>query len=240
MKNSLFAYLCSCLGIICTIVLMNCTETKDVLLPHTEEILPIEKGKSRISFVTEISYDARGRNFPIVAQYYKKEEIGDSIIDLLGRTVNRIQTYRSPASRGTNYQFVTNRVWTIYKDPAENNIRYAERTEDNVRFVILKFPVYAGLEWNGNLFNALEPQRYTYQHLDTTVTVGTQTFENCVMVVEKADTISQISYKFAYSIYAPGVGLIKKYDSTDVADGPNGEFNAANSFVYKEFIVEHN
>jgi hypothetical protein len=211
-------------------------------LPHTELIFPLEDGQSRIYLVEDTSFTVQA---VVTDRFYRQELINGTEEDLSGREVSRLETYRSEDSLGTNFDFMIDRVWTAFKDP-----HYAERIEENVRRLMLKFPVSIGVEWNSNQFNSMGSQRYTYQVLDSTLVLNGMTFQNCVLVIEKADTSGFINNKFAYTLYAPDIGKIKSFDRTMVCDGANatGEpcspdnpgFNPDKSFIHSEILVSHN
>ncbi|TAE50076.1 MAG: hypothetical protein EAZ89_12870 [Bacteroidetes bacterium] len=234
MKNKHSLLLCSlllCVGF------FACNRVKDYIEPHTLLIFPTDPGHFRISLVQDTTYDTGG---PVPAAYYKKEVNGGLETDLTGRTIQAIEIFRSPEELGQNYQFTLSRVWAQYIEPVEGQNYYAERIEENVRTLILKFPVYEGIRWNGNLYNNRGVQEYKYGNIDTTVVVRGRSFPNCVVVIQKADTSGFINKKFAYEIYSPEIGLVKKYDRSLVFDGPNGEFNPDKSRIYVEEIIENN
>lgn len=216
---------------------LSCNGLKEVILPHTETIFPLEAGRSTITYVIDTTFNTSG---PVVERYYKKEEIGGMEEDLRGRTLTLLQTYRSPEEAGLDFQFEPDQLWTLYKDPGQTGTRYAERIEDNVRTRVLKFPVHPFISWNGNLYNNRGAEAFYYANIDTTVTVRGQTFDNCVFVVQKADTTSAISFRYGYEIYAPNVGRIKKYEKIIVNDlPPNGAFNPDKSSIYLEEVVAY-
>ncbi len=230
----------SLLLIVCGMVLLHCNRTKEVIAPHTLEIFPLQKGKYRISFVRDTTFNTAGRNKGLADVYFKKEIIGDTEEDLLGRMLHVVEVSRSDSARYPDFDFVVSRIYSHYLPENPEGNYYAERIEENTRTLVLKFPVYPEVVWNGNQFNNLGPQEFRYQLIDTNVVIRGTTYEQCVMVVQKADTNNFISDKFAYEIYAPQIGLVKKYDRTLVFDGPNGEFNPDRSRVYIEEIEAHN
>ncbi|MEM7375140.1 MAG: hypothetical protein AAF587_41485 [Bacteroidota bacterium] len=219
-----------------------CNEVKEVIEPHTWTILPQEEGKYRILQVWDTTFNTAGISQPEVDIYYKKEELGGEEVDLLNRPIRLINVYRSDLDLGTNYEFQIDRVWSQFIDPQSGTDYFAERIEENDRILILKFPVSTGISWNGNLFNDRQVGTgiFEYGDTDTTVVIQGMSFDNCVMVIHSADTNNLINNRFAYEIYAPEIGLIKKYDKTIVNDGPNGEFNSSKSRIYIEEIIEHN
>lgn len=227
----------SLLLLISGLFFLHCNRVIDDILPHTELIFPSEPGKFRISLVIDTTYNSAG---PVVDTYYKKSELEGTEVDLTGRTVRKLQTYRSDISLGSNYNFIPYRLYTQYIDSAGPGTRYAELIEENNRFLVLKFPVSPGISWNGNLYNILGTQEYTYSEVDSTVTVQGKTYENCVVVIQKDNQDGLIRKEFAYEIYAPNIGLIKKFDQTLVFDGANGEFNPSESYIFQEEMLENN
>ncbi len=215
-------------------LLAACTDTLDLIQPHTWEILPVVEGGSRITLRIDSTWDTSGG---IEDKYYKRETIGNTEEDLTGRPVRRLLVDRSEYDLGTSFQWTQDRVWALFVPDSANGDYYAERVEENRRILILKFPVLEGISWNGNLYNQDREQIYTYLRTDTTVTVQAGTFENCVVVVNKDERASLIQDTYAYEVYAPGVGLIKKYDRTKFYDRPNGGFNESASYVIQEELV---
>ncbi|MEO0471284.1 MAG: hypothetical protein AAF206_16765 [Bacteroidota bacterium] len=213
------------------VFLTHCNRVKDVIPPYTLTIFPMEEGDSRVTYVEDTTFDTRG---PVPDVYFKRERIANAEEDLLGRSIRRVEVFRSDSILNTDFIWKIDRVYAHYFEPQENGDFFAERIEENQRILILKFPVFEGVKWNGNLFNNLGVQEFKYQVTDTTVNIRGQTYENCVMVVQKADTSGFINDKFAYEIYAPEIGLIKKFDRTLVFDGPQGQFNPDKSRIYVE------
>ncbi|MEM6344511.1 MAG: hypothetical protein AAF927_11550 [Bacteroidota bacterium] len=230
----------SLLLVLSSLVLLNCNREKQIVVPHTLEIFPAETGKFRITYVRDTTFTTAGRDKGIGDVYFKRETVSGQEEDLLGRTINAIQVFRSDSFLYPDYDFQPDRVYTQYLEPQTTGDYYAERIEENQRFLVLKFPAFEDVRWNGNQFNNFGPQEFRYHTIDTNVVIRGITYENCVMVVQKADTNNFISDKFAYEIYAPGIGLVKKYDYTIVNDGPQGEFNPDESRVYIEEIEAYN
>jgi hypothetical protein len=218
------------------LLLWACNQSRDYLLPHTLTVFPADSGLYRISLVLDTTYNTQG---PVADLYYKKEVQGGFETDLSGRRIQVLSTFRSPLDQGAAYQFQPDRVWSQHYNPEAAGAHFAERMVENVRQLVLKFPVHPSVSWNGNLYNTRGDQIFRYQNVDTTVTAGGLTFEHCVVVLQKAPTQSFISQTYAYEVYAPEVGLIKKYDRTLVFDGPQGQFNPDKSRIYIEELVEY-
>ncbi|MEZ4827404.1 MAG: hypothetical protein R3C61_14160 [Bacteroidia bacterium] len=207
-----------------------------MILPHTTKIFPVTQGLFRISAVTDTSFNTAG---PVPARFYKKEEISGTETDLTGRKIYRLDIYHSDFDRGLDFDWKYYLLATVFFEPQTTGDYYAERSENNTRVQVLKFPVNNFVSWNGNLYNDLGAQEFYYGNIDTTVVVQNVTYEHCVMVVQE-NTEGLIRRSLAYEIYAPDIGLIKKYIRTLVNDGAMGEFNPDKSHIYIEELVSHN
>ncbi|MEO1450186.1 MAG: hypothetical protein AAFV07_11700 [Bacteroidota bacterium] len=222
------------------LALLACNRVKEVILPHTELIFPQDSGKTRTYYVIDSSFNTAGRTQPIVDAYTKKEVLGNTEEDLLGRSVQVIDMYRGPWPTDPDEDFIYSHRATQYIDPVENSDYFAERREDNIRVQVLKFPVFEDISWNGNLFNNLGAKPFRYLAVDSTVSIQGKTYENCVVVINQEFTESIIDTAYAYEIYAPEIGLIKKFNRRLLWDGPNRNFNPDKSRITIEEILEHN
>lgn len=215
--------------------LLACDNTIDLIQPHTWDIFPVEEGASRITLRIDSTYNTSGG---VEDKYYKRETYSNLEEDLTGRPIRRILVDRSDVVLGNAYQWQADRVWSVFVPDSVNGDYYVERIEENKKIRILKFPVLKGVKWNGNLLNQDDPEPFEYVITDTTVTVTAGTFDQCVMVVNKDERGSFIQKTYAYEIYAPGIGLIKKFDQTKFFDKPGNAFNEAASYVIQEELVE--
>ncbi|MFK7922763.1 MAG: hypothetical protein AB8H47_12440 [Bacteroidia bacterium] len=231
----------SLLLVLSALVLLHCNQDKQIVSPHTLTIFPLEQAQYRITYVRDTSFTTAGRDKGIGDVYFKKELIGAEEEDLLGRPISAVQVFRSDSFLYPTYDFKPSRVYSQYLEPQEAGDYYAERIEENQRFIALQFPVFEGVSWNGNLYNNLGPETYRYQTIDTTVVIRGKTYENCVMVVQRPYSKNFISEEYAYEIYAPGIGLVKKYIYVIVKDLSGLDpFNPDESRVYIEEIEAHN
>jgi len=195
-------------------------------------IYPVSENTSRIYRVIDTTFDVSG---PIVDTYYKKEEILGTTTDLLGR-----ETYLVKQSRATDesFDFQPDRVEMLYIPTDEQTDFYVEQVVDNVRRLILTYPVASGIKWNGNLYNTRRADSYQYLSVDTTIQVPGGTFDSAVYVREKFDTLSAIRQEDAYAVYVQGVGHILRYEKVLVNDGAQGEFNPDESRIYMEELID--
>lgn len=140
--------------------------------------------------------------------YQVKEIIESEILDNAGRKTLRLERY---IRDNANDSWEIKDVWVANKN--NNNV---EKTEENIKFVKLVFPVKESTKWNGNMYNTLGEQEYKYKDLHKSLSINGYTFDSTLTVVQIADS-SLIEKKFQYEIYAKNVGMIyKKY--VDVKD----------------------
>lgn len=212
--------------------MIQCNRIKNPIPEYTERIFPIEEGQSRIYWVIDTTYSVQDS---FVDWFYRKEVIGKTETDLIGREVYRLETFRSEFDLGNNYDWKPERVWTVYKDD-----EFAERMQDNQRVLVLKFPVFPRIKWNGNLYNGKGEQEFKYQSIDTVLDVNGVQYDPLVFVLNSlpSDTTSLIKRRLAYELYAPDLGKVMHYDLTKVYDQPNSRvLNPDKSYTHIEMLI---
>lgn len=95
-------------------------------------------------------------------------------------------------------------VWTSALLPSR-----AIKTEENIAYVKLTFPVRQNASWNGNAYNIRTDQSYVITHAHQPMEVGTLQFDSTVRVLQR-EFITLIGEELQYEIYATGVGMIYK------------------------------
>lgn len=101
----------------------------------------------------------------------------------------------------------------------------AFRTEDNLRFTKMVFPIVENETWDGNVafderrqivvggefLDVFNGWNYRYTAVGETIGLPTgRTVDNTVRV-EQADVNILIDFREAYEIYAPGIGLVERF-----------------------------
>ncbi len=152
---------------------------------------------------------------------FVRETVADTLRDNTGNLQYKIERYERKSAA---------EPWTIAAIwSAEINNEQAVRTEENLRFLRLVFPMDRRSEWNGNLW--LDPFRtlvvagqnikpftnwnYEVDSIGITRTVGDFTFDDVVVVTE-VDETNIIEKRLSRSIYAKNVGLV--YREQFIAD----------------------
>lgn len=214
--------------------LLACNEVLHLSPRGASELLSLTPGSRTYSRVVDSTFTTQG---PQVDRYIKQSLVGALSEDLTGREGRLVEVFRAEEGLGVGGPFHPFRTewWWVPSD--SSGIQFVERVIDNRRRRILRLPIVSGARWNGNALNIDEFELYRYEQVDTAVEVGGRRFEHCVVVREKEEQTG-ISFKDAYAVYAPGIGIIKKYDKTWITDGPNGEFNPDRSRVYLEEWVQ--
>jgi hypothetical protein len=151
----------------------------------------------------------KNNKFLRVKKVVFRKDLTDSVeTDLRERQTHRLHIHYAPYDSANNSYgpFDFFQVWTQYKDQYQ-----AERIEANIKYVVLRFPPSTKITWNGNEFNARGRENYRYISIDTTVVVNGRTFNNCAFVLQRRrSSLSEDVY--SYEIYAPGVGMIERYN----------------------------
>lgn len=175
---------------------------------------PYEVGKYITYDVDSIVYDDFENDTDIYR--FRIKEIVESIFtDNSGRPTMRIERYIKNYNPSLSYDSMN---WVL-KDVWSANItsRSAEKTEENIRYVKLSFPVTLNHSWNGNAFNTIGEQTYSYTDIATPRSYNSLTFDSTLMVTQE-NTTNLIEKKYYIEIFAKGVGLIYK-ESVDVYSG---------------------
>lgn len=108
---------------------------------------------------------------------------------------------------------------------SRNNLR-ATRTEDNLRFIKLVFPLTEGKRWDGHVafddsrtfviggefLEIYEGWDYRYVATDNAIAAGSSAvnIEGAVLI-EQDLTDNLIAQSIAYEVYAPGIGLVERF-----------------------------
>ncbi len=135
-----------------------------------------------------------------------KEQVGSSFSDSTGAVVFII-------IRSKRISDTTNWIETDHWSATVTTKR-AEKTEENLRFVKLIFPVGEGLSWNGNQYidnaNGLinyYDWEYMYSDVHESKLFNNLSFDSTVTVTEQ-DNENLIEKDFEQEVYAKNVGLV--------------------------------
>jgi len=204
--------------------------------------------------VDSIVYDITGGSGidVITNSIQVKEEITDSFPDNEGRILYRIDRFER---KDDTEEWRIKDVWT-----ATVTDRQAERTEENLRFIKMVFPVSENTNpWNGNKYIdentvisvagesifVFKNWLYEYREINGSLNVGPFTFDD-VVTVYQADEENFIELRRSYEQYAKGVGLVKReiliLDTQCIAAcmDDTWEEKAEKGFIVRQTIREYN
>ncbi|WP_234733360.1 hypothetical protein [Tellurirhabdus bombi] len=157
------------------------------------DFFPLETGRFWIYDVTEQQYSLGAA--PINRTYQIREELTTS----LGAA-----TYRLERSRRST----ENQAW---QPDSISSVRLSHdqliRTDNNLDYVKLIFPVDDQSLWNGNAFNTLGADDYQFRNMRQPFSVLNQTFPETVTILQQNDS-TLVNQDKRVEVYARTVGMI--------------------------------
>lgn len=196
-----------CLFFLILLVIVSCKKDAPVTQPdYGYNYFPTDIKKYVVYDVDSIVHNDF-TNTVDTFKYQIKEYIESSFIDNSGRNTLRLERYIKNHNDTIPYSAIS---WTL-KDVWYTNRTNttAEKVEENQRYVKLIFPVAAKNKWNGNAYNTLGEQTYTYDDVNTPRTIGTLSFDSTLFVTQ-LNTENLIEKKYYTEIYAKNVGMVYK------------------------------
>ncbi len=130
-----------------------------------------------------------------------REQIDSMFINGEGEQTHVLARYKRESSSDDWYLIG---IWTQIL-----NLNGAYRTEDNVPFHKLAFPIGSAISWDGNAANTLDEELYSYDSFHISSTVGSTTFDSTLTVVQ-VDENNFIERIYGVEKFAAGVGMIFK------------------------------
>lgn len=178
---------------------------------------------------TVITYDDFYDPPQIDTSVFLIKEVNESYFyDNEGRKCIRLERLRK--DHDTTSWFLSD-VWT-----ACVTNKWVEKTEENVKYIKLTFPLKEGAFWDGNISNTLEETEYSIENLHNPYSIEGFSFDSTVIVMQKEDK-SLISQELQYEIYAKNIGMIfKKHLSIETET--NGEVRSGIDLTYE--IIDYN
>ncbi len=212
---------------------------------------PLKTGQSLIYRMDSTIYDPTGDSLVSHSSYLLKETVVDSFVDLTGAIVYRIEQFQRAAD-SLPWQF--NKIVTA---SITNN--QAIRTEDNLRFIKLTFPLRKFNAWDGNAYfdpgtkvtvagesiEMFKSWSYRVLDVDQAEIIGGFALPQ-VATIENADSENLIELRIAYEKYARGIGLVYRelwILDTQCIEGCTGmswNEKAEKGFILKQTLIDYN
>ena len=194
-KILFFIFICS--------VIDGCKPDHIVLENPSINYLPTTIGKWIIYDIDSTYYN----DFDMSVNHYTfqiMERIDASFTDNEGRPTQKVLQFKRDNDTIE---------WTLVKAFTINlTNQRAERTEDNVRYVKLGFPISISTRWDGNAFNANGEEEYEYSNLHHPGMINGISFDSTITASNTNDFPNSIFDYVIEEQYANGVGLVyRKY-----------------------------
>lgn len=205
----------SCLVVIVLLLFFGCKKEVIQVNSLSYNYFPTEKGVYVIYDVDSIFHaETDNQNDDSVYSYHFqiKERIDTSFLDLQGRT-NQV-LLRFKRIEVTDSWMLT-AVWTQFI-----NSTVAYRTEDNIIYHKLSFPINSTTTWNGNDSNTLDEEDYFYDYFHESSSVNGLSFDSTLSVIQ-IDENNYVEKIFGNEKYANGIGMI--YKEKDDLGKKNGQ-----------------
>ncbi len=229
----------------------------DPLAQHA--YFPLETGRWVEYQVDSVVYDFApgGGTLRDSSTTFVRELVGDTLTDNTGALAYQIERYESPTPDGP---------WVFrVVETAALNTNQAIRTEQNLRFLKLVFPMDRRSEWDGNLWIdadreieiAGERMRpfvnwlYEVDTIDKPDIIGPFSFDS-VLTITEVDQNNAIELRISRAKYARGIGLVWReqwiLDSQYCNEEPTPADcltrpwidKAERGYVLKQVIIDHN
>ena len=125
-------------------------------------------------------------SFLIDSSFQILETVQSIYYDNQGRPTERLERYARKTSNDT---------WVIYKVWISNlTATQALKEEDNNTYVKLVFPVQINRTWNGNVYNSLPEEDYTYSIVNSPDAINGFNFDSSLTVIQRNEQNFIYSY----------------------------------------------
>jgi hypothetical protein len=155
--------------------------------------------------------------------YFLKEVIESEFENASDSVLFRIERFKR---NNITDEWGISDVWFVIKN--NNSII---RTEENIRYVKMIFPVKNGARWNGNTYNTFQEQIYEYIKKDETFKFDNLSFDSTV-TVKQLENINLIEKQESKEVYARNIGLIYK-EIIDLKTEVNGTIKSGYRYYQK-------
>ena len=188
-----------------TVLFFSGCGKETIIIPATSfNYFPVEKGKW-VEYIVDSTYHSEndnGNDDSVYSYHFEiREEIDSSYTDDSGRINQIIKRYRryNPASSWS----LTN-IWTQSLSTSS-----AYRTEDNITYHKLSFPINSTIMWNGNDANTFDEELYYYDYFHEPAIYNSLSFDSTISIIQ-VDENNYVEKVYGREVYAAGVGLIFK------------------------------
>lgn len=199
-----------------TLILFSCSKKEEEnLTPDIgSDYAGLEVGKWVVYNVDSITYDDFDSSID-TASYQIREVVDSKFLDLGDDEAFKIVRYRRDADT-LAWNIID--IWSS-KITATN----FQKTEENIKYVKLIFPVKKSKTWNGNSMNNRSNLEYEYNYIDKSETLGGKSLSNVLRVIQGGEDglDNLINPTFFEEKYAKGIGMVYKRSTDKVRSALN-------------------
>jgi len=183
------------------ILFFSCSKDEETVAPDLgHDYANLVVGKYVVYDVDSFFYD--DFTGTIDTSYYQIKEVVDSEYeDLEGEIAHKIIRYRKEID-STNWVLID--VWN--SKLTQTNF---QKSEENIKFVKMTFPVRENNTWDGNSMNNQGNMTYEYTSIDEAESIGGNSLTKVLTVLQFED-INLVQERFFEEKYARGVGMVYK------------------------------
>ena len=256
------SHLLFALCVLALATLMSCDNEIEMLdVDRGEAYFPLIPGQWTEYRIDSVIFDdAPGGNIKEFYTSFLREEVADFLVNTSGDTIYRLERYYK-VDESDPWQLLD--VWSATKSRTE-----ATKTEENLKFLKLNFPVQVDKRWN--------PLIYVHENIDEEeVQVGTETirmyrfwestidavdesgqvgdfdFNASLLEVTHVDDDNELTRRYSKEIYARNLGLVSRVDTIldsrclrlgDPSDcfGENWLQKGEKGYLLRQTLTNHN
>lgn len=227
---------------------LSCKKNETYSTTTLNDYFPLQTGKYITYQLDSLVYVAFGTR-DTIRSYQVKYLVDTTIQDNIGRTARRIFRFirknnTAPWTPDATFMAVV----------GSNQIEWVE---NNMRFIKLHLPIENNFSWKGNSYidtysansqvRYLDDWDYIYRDVNVQDTIGNQTLNNVLTVLQRDEIIGQPGDPSSYSEenvgiekYAKGIGMVyKKFFHKEFQPG-NGGYVADGSYGITLTMIDHN
>lgn len=230
--------------------LSSCNKSEEFKTDAISEFAPLVIGKYITYNLDSLIFASNTIPYDRVINYQVKQEVISAVTDNLGRNGFSIRRYIRKTSN--NEWQPDNTFFAI------NTGSGYEFTENNLRYLKFTQPIRNGYSWKGNSYidtysatsnvKYLDSWDYSFDSLNTPLTLGTIKIPSSVKVLERddvlGDTTNLATYSeinFSVSNYGRGIGLVyHKFIHQEYQPPTPGTFGYKVGYGVTLTMIDHN
>jgi hypothetical protein len=204
--NTILAFL-----VLFSTLVLSCRKKLDNpgLIP-AQAYYPVAENKTYKYYVVDSITEGYAPAVLTVFRYYLIETFKETQTDAQNRPVRRFENeyifIDSPTGHTASTFYASFDSMRVGYDYIDNNT--VERTQENIKYVILKTPFTPDATWDGNAYNILGRKMYRITTLDTLVYTPAGAYTGMRVLESNKDNIAGLDY--SQVIYVKNIGRIAK------------------------------